>query len=50
MGIHPFPMLLSLLAAAVPISASASAVQAAAEWPKPVALLLMMHAVPVLTF
>jgi len=31
MGIHPFPMLLSLLAAAVPVSASASAVQGAAE-------------------
>ena len=31
MGIHPFPMLLSLLAAAVPVSASASAVQGTAE-------------------
>ena len=31
MGIHPFPMLLSLLAAVVPVSASASSVQGAAE-------------------
>ncbi len=38
MGIHPFPMLLSLLAAAVPVSASASALQGAAEAGTPTAV------------